>query len=221
MKRTISTHARSHRPLWLMVMMAILVAAVIATVPVFAASSSNPSEQSARVADTQTDSPDAEHPATDNARPFVDPSAGPTDRSAKCRNSQGPKCGQFEWDRPEPLTPMTVDIEVLTDSPRVGKPVQFDVRVHDDREQIDRECVGGTYGDGLGEPGSCSWGICQARYGLWVPPTPQRDDYEHVFEHVYTEPGTYVVTFKFVTRPTVCASPYENHGEASVEMTVR
>jgi hypothetical protein len=151
--------------------------------------------------------------------PTIVASSSPT--SLVCRNSTDPSCGPFEWvPPPAAKAPISIEIEVLTQAPKAGEPVAFDVHAQHPQEAIDPECGGGDYGDGLADPHNCRAGVCLPRFGPWDTPAPNPGDLQKTFQHTYSAPGVYTVSFSFVTVPSVCGSPYESQGSASVAVTV-
>jgi hypothetical protein len=119
---------------------------------------------------------------------------------------------------------MSVQVEVLTANPRVGRSVEFRVVATDDG-RINRDCVGVVFGDDTpvcaGSNAMCS--VHPRAYGPWTPPDKPNGRFERVFSHVYDKPGTYTVTM--IVRPHQgCESPpspYGNTGQASTSITVQ
>jgi hypothetical protein len=138
-----------------------------------------------------------------------------------CRNSYDEACGPFRYERqPDKNQPLKVDVRVSPSRPKAGQEVTFTVVANDPDATIDRECVGGHYGDGLSDPKSCSSAICFAQHGTWTPPPKRSDRLQMTFRHVYSAAGTYEAAFPFLSSGE-CGNPFDSRSDGLVNVTVR
>ncbi len=160
--------------------------------------------------------PIAAEPGTTEGGPKEGASTAPS-----CHNSTDSSCGAFRWvPTPPKRAPIDVQIDLLTTHPEVGQPVEFSVDAQHPYEQIDPACGGGSYGDGVADPRTCSEAVCSERFGAWDLPAPRPGHLRTTYRHTYVASGSYTVSFSFVTAPSVCGSPYESTGTAAVVVKV-
>jgi hypothetical protein len=120
---------------------------------------------------------------------------------------------------------MAVTVEIVTEAPRTGEPVEFHLKALDP-DRSDRDCDGVDYGDPAGPPW-CVGGIPSCAptatpYGPWSPPEKHPSRYDRTYTWTYTHRGTYTATFS-VRNTRGCdtsSSAYYSEGTAKVTVTV-
>jgi hypothetical protein len=154
----------------------------------------------------------------------ADPSEVPsTAESEPCRNSTNPDCGPFHWD-PDPggNRPMEVSIVVSPETPKAGEPAKITVTASDDATSKPM-MRSGSFGDGISTTAHTRCAPSESRrYGAWTAPPRGHSEATETFTHVYDQPGTYTVKFKFSTKgcsgPTY--DPYASDGSGSLTISV-
>lgn len=138
-----------------------------------------------------------------------------------CQNSYDQACGEFIPDpQPDENQPIAITIAVTPAKPKVGEVVTFAVEANDPDAQIDRDCVGGNYGDQFSDPKTCSAPVCLAQYGKWSPPPKRPDQVQFTFQHIYSSPGKYEVSYPFVSYRG-CGNPFYSQSEGRQTVMVR
>lgn len=136
-----------------------------------------------------------------------------------CHNSYDEGCGPFRYDpRPPTGTPLEVTVRITPARPKVGDRVRFTVVAQDDAT-IDRQCVGGDYGDGAIDARTCAVPVCLELHGRWTPPAKEPDSARLTFTHTYQAAGTYQASFPFVSAEQ-CSNPYADRAVGTVTFTV-
>lgn len=160
-------------------------------------------------------------PATTSPPTTAEPA---TTTTAPCRNSQEARCGNFVWDPPAgPNEPLSVNVSVRPNLPRVGEAVTFDVVVEDPDHLVGLNCSEVRFGDGGTANGPCSSPPeCPPRHGPWTPPARRPGHFATTYSHVYQGAGIVSARFVFKSWNDICLGldPYASVGEREVLITI-
>jgi len=157
--------------------------------------------------------------------PPAPPSPGPSPTTtAPCRNSYDPACGPFSWDpAPDPNQPITGGVSGPPNA-KAGEKVTFVVNATDPDATPLQEC-NIDYGDGTGvhcDPRPVvDPSYCPKQYGPWTPPAKKQGDLKNSsWEHTFTAPGEYDVSFDIRSAMQECNNPYASQAVAHARIVV-
>ena len=151
------------------------------------------------------------------------PGASPT-TTAPCRNSYDPACGPFSWDPPpDPNQPITGTVNG-PQTAKAGEKVTFTVNGTDPDAAPLQEC-NVDFGDGTAvhcDPRpAIDPSYCPKQYGPWTPPAKKEGTLKNSpWEHTFTAPGNYQVSFDIRSAMQECNNPYASVANAQTTIVV-
>jgi len=144
--------------------------------------------------------------------------------TSTCHNSYDPSCGPFSWQpAPDANQPISGQVTPSNKTVRAGDKVTFTVTGTDPDASPLQECnidFGDNQGYHCDPRPSIDPSYCPAQYGPWTPPAKQQGTVNTTWDHTYTQPGTYTITFNVRSAMQDCNNPYASQADLKTTVVV-